>query len=310
MSWFAVAASGPGDWRFDAVALVLTLLGAVLYLAGVARLSRAGRRWPPGRTVAFLTLGIGSLVATSMGWPAAYAPMAFSVYVVQTMAFMLIVPFLLALGRPLELALAALSAPAADRLRQFLTSRAMRLLTMPITGPLVLAVLPCLIFFTPLLAASLAHPLLLSMLHVVLVLSGAAVVVPLWESQAIDMRVPYGLVLIIAFIELLADALPGIVISSDNHVLAAAHFLGTVRPWHNSALHDQQLGGDLLLGIGEGLDLPFLMLLLVQWMRSDARDAAAIDRAYDSRPAAALGSSAEAADDGWERPWWESDASS
>jgi hypothetical protein len=27
-----------------------------------------------------------------MGWPAAYAPMAFSVYVVQTMAFMLIVP--------------------------------------------------------------------------------------------------------------------------------------------------------------------------------------------------------------------------
>jgi putative membrane protein len=160
-----------------------------------------------------------------------------------------------------------------------------------------------------LLAASLAHPLLLSVLHMALVLFGAAVLVPLWESEVIDMRVPYVLALMIAFIELLADALPGIVLSSDNHVLAAAHFLGAVRPWHNSALHDQQLGGDLLLGIAEGLDLPFVMLLVVQWVRSDAREAAAIDCAYDSRPAAAPGSPAEADDDGWDRPWWETDTS-
>jgi cytochrome c oxidase assembly factor CtaG len=127
------------------------------------------------------------------------------------------------------------------------------------------------------------------------------VLVPLWESQTLESRIPYALALLVAFIELLADALPGIIVRLDTHVLAAGYFL-TPQP-----LRDQQLGGDLLWGLGEVIDLPFLVLLLVQWVRSDARDAQAADEALDARQAATTGpASAEAV---WERPWWETDAS-
>ena len=272
-----------------------------LYLWGVSRV----RSWPLRDTAAFLVLGVGSLVAVSLE-----APVRFSVYAVELMALLLVVPFLMALGHPLRLALAALPPAGAERLRAALAGPAVRLFTQPIVGPLLLAVLPFAVFFTALMPASLEHPIVLSLLHLVLLLIGVGVLVPLWESQSLDARIPYALALLIAFIELLADALPGIIVRLDTHVLAAGHFAG-LHP-----LRDQQIGGDLLWGLGEVIDLPFLILLLVQWVRTDAKDARLVDEALDARTAVATGASpspareaaADAAPD-WERPWWETDAS-
>jgi putative membrane protein len=66
--------------------------------------------------------------------------------------------------------------------------------------------------------------------------------------------------------------------------------------------------------VGEAIDLPFIVMLLVQWVRSDARDAAQVDHTLDSvMPAAASTAQPDAggveADDGMGRPWWETDAS-
>jgi hypothetical protein len=164
-------------------------------------------------------------------------------------------------------------------------------------------------------------------LHVLLFLVGAVVLVSLWETPMLHTRVPYALALLVAFIELLADAVPGIVIRLDTHVLALGHFTAAA-PWASTPLHDQQFGGDLLWGFGEAVDLPFLILLLVQWARADAREAAAVDRALDARavpPVPAAKQTAEAGDLArpgdvadtpepagggvWQRPWWETDAS-
>jgi putative membrane protein len=273
--------------------LAVAVVAAGLYLWGVARVGR----WPLRDTAAFLLLGVGSLVAVSL-----YAPSRFSVYAVELMALLVVVPFLMALGRPLKLALEALPPSGAERLRAVLGGRVVRVFTQPIVGPLLLAVLPFGVFFTALMPDSLEHPIVLSLLHVVLTLIGIGVLVPLWESQSLDVRIPYALALLIAFIELLADALPGIIIRLDTHVLAAGHFAGA------HPLRDQQIGGDLLWGIGEMIDLPFLVLLLIQWVRTDAREARQIDEALDARETAA-GATLRDADATWEKPWWETDAS-
>lgn len=271
-------------------------VAAALYLWGVRRV----RRWPLRDTAAFLLLGVGSLVAVS-----AIAPARFPAYAVEVMALLLVVPFLMALGHPLKLALGALPPGGADRLRRALANPVTRLFAQPIVGPLMLAVLPFGVFFTALLPESLAHPAVLALLRLVLLAAGIAVLVPLWESQTLETRIPYALALLIAFIELLADALPGIIVRLDTHVLAAGHFV-TAHP-----LRDQQLGGDLLWGLGEVIDLPFLVLLLVQWVRSDARDAQAADEALNAREAATTSpvSGTTTAEAVWERPWWETDAS-
>jgi putative copper resistance protein D len=95
--------------------------------------------------------------------------------------------------------------------------------------------------------------------------------------------------LLFGLIELLADAVPGIVIRLDAHVIAAAYFAASAQAWAPSPLHDQQLGGDLLWCIGEAIDVPFLAVLLMQWIRSDAREARHVDQILDASASQATG---------------------
>jgi putative membrane protein len=279
-------------WRLDPLILVVALGAAVAYFVGVRAARRRGTSWPVGRTAAFYGLGIGGTVVVAMGWPGVYARALFSVYAAQVVALLMVVPLLLALGRPVELAMAALG-PA--RVRRVLDSRPARLVTVPVLGPLLLAVTPLLVFLTPWYPLTLRYPALVPVTHVLLLVIGLAVLVPLWEAPTVAARIPYAIALLVAFIELLADAVPGIVIRLDTHVLAAGYL---TRAWGPSPLHDQQLGGDLLWCIGEAIDIPFLALLAVQWYRSDTRDAARVDELLPVP-----------ADDGTTRPWWEHDAS-
>jgi putative membrane protein len=297
-------------WQLDPLIAVVVLAAAGGYLAAVVRSRRRGRDWLARRTLAFFGLGLGGLVVTSMGWPAVYSPALFSIYALQVVTLLMVIPLLLALGRPVELAMAALGDSGAARLRRLLDSRPARLVTVPVAGPLLLAVVPFLVFFTPWYPLTLQHPGLLPVSHVLLLAVGLAVLVPLWEAPTIAARIPYAIALLVAFIELLADAVPGIIVRLDTHVIAAGYL---TRTWGASLLHDQQLGGDFLWCIGEAIDIPFLALLAIQWYRADTRDAQHVDQMLDTAPSAPLGTAtAPAADEtdlSMTRPWWEQDAS-
>ena len=83
------------------------------YLFGVRRLRRRGDRWPVGRTVSFVGLGLGTvLVATTSGL-AAYDNDLFAAHMVQHMLLSMVASVFLALGAPVTLALRTL--PRAPR---------------------------------------------------------------------------------------------------------------------------------------------------------------------------------------------------
>jgi putative copper resistance protein D len=313
-----------GSWYFDPAMVVIVVGAAVAYLAGVRRVNRNGTSWPPARTVAFLGLGLLGLVAITMASPAQYARVLFSIHAVQLIALLMVVPFLLALGRPIALAQAALPEGAARRFDAILHSRYTRFVTVPVVSPLLLAVVPVIIYFTPLYSLTLSNPVAGSLCRIALLVIGLAVLVPLWEAGTINVHVPYALALFFSLIELLADAVPGIVIRLDTHVIAAGYYAGLPRIWGQSLLGDQHLGGDLLWCIGEAIDVPVLALLLIQWIRSDARDAASVDLALDQAaldqaalrerdragmPDTRADAGEPGGDDGLGRPWWENDAS-
>jgi putative copper resistance protein D len=94
------------DWRPEVLLGSLGVGLAVLYLTWVARLRRAGQRWPPARTAVWLSGCMVIVVATCSGI-GRYEPAMFSVHMLSHMLLGFVAPGLLAQGAPISLALAA-----------------------------------------------------------------------------------------------------------------------------------------------------------------------------------------------------------
>ncbi len=278
------AASALTTWSFDPVAAALVLLLAWAYTRGVRRLRAQGQPWPVGRSVWF-GLGLLALVVESMSFLGAYAHTLFWVTAAQMALLLTVIPVLLVLGGPVSLLTRA--APSTEpRVEQVLASAPTRVLTFPLIGSILVATVPFLVYFTPWFEASLRHLPVYWSLHLVLLTVGLLF---FWPVLSIDRepRIHYVALTVIVLAETLFDAVPGIALWLGTTPIAGDYYREVARPWGRSMLSDQQFGGVVLWGIGELVGLPLLMIVVVQWMRSDARDAARIDRELDAADAEA-----------------------
>src|SRR5215469_1850330 len=107
-------------WQLDPLIVVVLVTGAAGYARGMVLAKRRGRPWPVRRAVIFFGLGLGSLAVLGLGWPAVYARALFSVYALQLVLLLMVVPLLVAFGRPVELAMTASGVEATARLRRVL----------------------------------------------------------------------------------------------------------------------------------------------------------------------------------------------
>jgi putative membrane protein len=108
----------------------------------------------------------------------------------------------------------------------------------------------------------------------------------------------------VGFLELLADAVPGIVLRLSSHPATSYFDVRLVQPWSPTPSRDQQSAGGILWAVAELLDLPFLVLVFARWIRADAREAEAVDAALDAASSPAT-DPAEA--DETSKPWWLTD---
>ena len=74
----------------------------------MAVLRRRGDRWPVGRTLSFVVVGMGSFFFATASGLARYDTTLLSVHMVQHMVLSMVVPLALALGAPVTLALRTL----------------------------------------------------------------------------------------------------------------------------------------------------------------------------------------------------------
>lgn len=111
------------DWGIDPVPFVVTVWAVGLYVVGVAALRRRGDRWPVGRTLAFVVLGMGSFFFATSSGLGRYDTTLLSVHMVQHMLLAMVVPLALALGAPVTLALRTLPATPRRWLLAVLHSR-------------------------------------------------------------------------------------------------------------------------------------------------------------------------------------------
>ncbi len=280
------AASVMIGWYPDVVFLLIAVVLAGVYGWGVWRAHRRGIHWPWGRVVAWYAGVLFLVWATSSGI-SGYAKVSVQWHMVQHMSLSMVVPILLVLGMPIMLALRALRpSKGPDRgPREWLLWGLHAPISRFVTHPLyVLAVGTFGLFglyFTPLFGWAMGshlghvlmgvHFLLAGFLFywVVLGLDPGPREVPAWAR----------LLLLLLFISLHAFFAVAIMMSAVP--LGAEWFAQVQPPWLTDAVQDSVSGGGVAWGIGEIPTIVVMIVVAVQWARTDERRAKRMDRQAD-----------------------------
>jgi putative membrane protein len=269
------------SWTVDPVAIVLAIGAGILYLMGMRAAKRAGTPWSNWRAIAFFGLGLGSFLVVNLGFLGAFSTQLRFAFSTRTALLLFVVPALIALGRPLGLARAALAGVALERLEASMASRPIRVLGNAMVSPIV-AVLVFSIFLTPLSGDLRLSVVGQSAITVLIPTLGLLLVLPLIEGTGHSTSFFVTVEFLLAFAELVVDAVPGIVLRLSASIMDGAPALAGIHPlWFPSALRDQQLSGDLLWFIAEIADIPILILLFVRWSRVDRKEARGFDDLSD-----------------------------
>lgn len=288
------------EWRIDWIALGLGAGASGWYLGMRHRVIAAGQSWAWTRTALF-GLGIAGYLWCTNGFPNAYSATLFWVWSIQVLALLLLVPVLLMAGQPVELA--ARTARRRSLIAAATASRPARVIEHPFVGPAVIPVVTAVLFFGHVTHLWTEHTWSATGIGVALVVIGCLVAVPLTIEDRSATSLAVGVVAAISVLELLTDAIPGIVLRLTRH-LVSGHFATRQAVWAMSPLADQKLSGSILWGVAELLDLPFLVIMFLRWARTDQREAQHTDQAIEQARLAGDHAAGAAAS----QPWWLTDA--
>jgi cytochrome c oxidase assembly factor CtaG len=288
------------DWSVAPLPFVLTAWAVGLYVVGVVVLRRRGDAWPPGRSLAFVVVGMGTFAFATMSGLAAYDTTLLSAHMVQHMLLSMLVPLALALGAPVTLALRTLPARPRRWLLVVLHSRVARVLSFPPLTLTLYIVSPWALYFSGWYLASLESPFVHEMMHVHLVVVGALFFWPLMGVDPVPGRVGYPARMLLVVLTLPFHAFLGVTIMGQQQLIGGDWYPslhdGPMGVWLPDPLADQHLAGGILWGSGDLIGLVFFGVLFAQWVRSSMREAQREDRRLDlleARSAAGRGGDGE-----------------
>lgn len=323
------------SWTLDVPVLLVLLLLAGLYVAGMRRVRRGGRPWPTRYAVAFCGGGLGAVVIATMSAVGVYQGVLFYVRAVQTILLLLAAPLFLDMGRPLSLAIAALPR-AGPRIEAAVAGKTARVLTFPLFTSLLLLVVPFTLYFTSWYEAGLRSGVAREFTYLALIVPGLFFFWTLLRVDPVPRVYAYTVSLWVSAVEIIGDAVFGLAVAADPNFIAGAYYRALARPWGPGLRVDQMFGGGTLLVLGDVIGLPFLAVMLIHMIREDEGEAARIDAEIDAEevalaaaadgetpagggPGAVVtgadgpgpdmaGTGGPAAPVPGQRPWWESDA--
>lgn len=266
-------------WHFDPLAAVMIAAAVGVYGAWLVGARRRGVSWPWYRTLSFLAaLVLFGLI--QFGIVGEYTRELRWAFTLRLALLFFAVPTFAALGAPIALLRLGGSPRVSEIAERALHSRAVRLLGNAIVSPLVGLVLFCLLL-TPLSAPLRTSSVAAVAITILVPLLGFLLLAPIAEPDVLRSSTFVTAEFLLAFVELMIDAIPGIVLRITGHVLDGVTVAASGPAWFPTPLRDQQLAGDLLWFIAEIADIPVLIALFIRWQRTDRHEAKSIDDLSD-----------------------------
>ena len=244
------------DWVPDPGALLLAGVAGCLYVAGVRRLARRGRRWPPPRSVAYGGAVVALVVATCSGL-ATHESESFTVHAGQHALLAMVVPLLLVLGAPLTLALQASNRPAQQGLLRLVNSRPVAVVSHPLVVWAAWGTTLVALYTTSLYDASLRNDWLHGGVHLLMLVVGGLFC---WTAVGVDPghhRLPDGARVLF------------VLLAVPFHAVVGLSLLGTP---------GRAAGVGLLWATGELFGLVATAIVVARWMGAEERAAARAER--------------------------------
>ncbi|BBY63345.1 cytochrome c oxidase assembly protein [Mycolicibacterium helvum] len=282
-----------GSWTLDGSALVVIALASAIYLVCYQRIkgtAAVGR----GQAGCYMS-GIAVWALATFSAVGVYAPVLFWVRALQVLLLLLVVPFLLALGRPLAV-LCAAAPPIKRSVESALSSRVLRVVCSPLATSAAMLVTPWLLYLTPWYVTSMNGPAAAAT-RLLLVVVGFGYFYARLQTDPVPRRFSPLVSIGISVVESLADGVLGVVLWLGP-LIAVDYYASLQRNWGPSPRIDQSIGAGILWIAGDALSIPFVLVLMRQLGSHERRRAAQVD--------------AELEDDmGEEGPvptlWWEND---
>jgi putative membrane protein len=268
------------SWSFDPVVMLGLFAAAALYVQGAARVRRESSAFPRWRLTCFLA-GLAVAFIALQSPIQAYSDRLFSVHMVQHLLLTMVAAPLMVLGTPVLLALQASSISFRRRvLVPLVQSRAASLLSHPvISWSLFIAALWA-SHFTNLYEDALGSQAIHGLEHALYVAAAVLFWRPIIGLDPGPSRISHPGRLLYLFLAMPQMAFLGLAIYSSDQVLYT-HYILTASALGTSALADQHLAGALMWTTSMFLFLPAMALVLLDWMKKDAREAARLDARLD-----------------------------
>jgi putative copper resistance protein D len=264
------------------LAILISLVA--LYIKGVVVLTRRGDKWPINRTI-FFALGISVADFAVNGGLGLYSHVTFSFHMVAHMALATLAPIGIVLGAPITLALRTLPigrAPQERGIRGFvltlLHSRYSRFFTNPIVAMLVFDGSMFALYFTDLFKWLMSYHFGHFFMEMHFFIAGFLFFAALIGVDPIPNRFPFVARIVIILAAMSIHAFFSVSLMSSSVLVDGGYFATLDRPWWPDLLADQRTGAAFGWAFGEVPILLALAATFVQWIRSDAHEAARIER--------------------------------
>jgi putative membrane protein len=260
---------------FEPVPTALIVITAVCYLLLVRRLGSKGRAWPVTRTICWmvgeLVLAVGLLSGLS-----AHDDL-FTVQAIQLILISMVAPLFFALSAPVTLALQVSSRRVQTVMLKVLDSRALKAFGHPITVWAVYGAAMFTLYFTGLYAESLENGTVHGLVHLGLILAGCLFWWPAIGLDPLPVRLNYAAKMFYLFVAMPFYTVLGLELQSQTKSITPV-----------TSLAELQAGAGLLWVAGEVLGLFGVIVVFVQWLRHDERQAMGADRMNEAAAAAQL----------------------
>lgn len=288
----------PTLWRLsiayeaDGIVLGALILATALYIAGVVKLSRNGVKWPVGRTIAF-ALGISVIDFATSGGLGLYSFFSFSHHMMAHMLLGMVAPIGIVLGAPITLALRALPAgrsiPGSDQeleserglrglLIAILASRPVAIMSNPLVALAIFDGSLFALYFTPLFEILMGSHLGHIVMSLHFLLAGILFFHVIIGIDPRPKQYPFIFRIVILFAAMSIHAFFSIALLSATSLIGAEYYETLATPWVTNLLEDQRIGASIGWAMGEVPILLSLVATFIQWMRSDEREAARIEK--------------------------------